>query len=105
MNLRLTDDEIIRDYIIPAREWVTKGRASPGKSSESAFARENELRQAIGLAHASGNENVVGTIQAAQKAALFTAASAGTMNHALAFTQRSLQVGDQLAVTFTITLS
>jgi hypothetical protein len=43
--------------------------------------------------------------QAAQKAALFTASTAGTMNHALAFTQRSLQVGDTLAVTFTITIS
>ena len=42
--------------------------------------------------------------QAAQKAALFTASSAGTMNHALAFTQRSLQIGDTLQVTFTITL-
>jgi len=43
--------------------------------------------------------------QAAQKAALFSAASNGTMHHVLSFTQRSLQVGDQLAVTFTITLS
>jgi len=43
--------------------------------------------------------------QAAQKAALFTAASGGTMNHVLSFTQRSLQVGDTLAITFTITTS
>ena len=43
--------------------------------------------------------------QAAQKAALFTASSSGTMNHVLAFTQRTLQVGDQLAITFTITIS
>lgn len=43
--------------------------------------------------------------QSAQKAALFTASTAGTMNHALAFTQRNLQVGDTLACTFTITLS
>ena len=43
--------------------------------------------------------------QAAQKAALFSAASSGTMTHVLSFTQRSLQVGDQLAITFTITLS
>jgi len=42
--------------------------------------------------------------QAAQKAALFTASSGGTMNHALAFTQRSLISGDTLQVTFTITL-
>jgi hypothetical protein len=42
--------------------------------------------------------------QAAQAAALFTASSAGTMNHELTFTQRSLQVGDQLVITYTITL-
>jgi hypothetical protein len=42
--------------------------------------------------------------QAAQAAALFSASSSGTMNHELTFTQRTLQVGDQLVVTFTITL-
>ena len=43
--------------------------------------------------------------QSVQKCALFDATSSGTMHHALGFTQRSLQNGDQLAVTFTITLS
>ena len=42
--------------------------------------------------------------QSAQKAALFTASSAGTMNHVLSFTQRNLISGDTLAITFTITL-
>jgi hypothetical protein len=42
--------------------------------------------------------------QAAQAAALFNASSAGVMNHELTFTQRSLQIGDQLVVTYTITL-
>jgi hypothetical protein len=42
--------------------------------------------------------------QAAQAAALFTAGAGGTMNHELTFTQRSLQVGDQLVITYTITL-
>lgn len=42
--------------------------------------------------------------QAAQATALFTASSAGTMNHELTFSQRSLQIGDQLIVSFTITL-
>lgn len=42
--------------------------------------------------------------QAAQATALFTASSSGVMNHELTFTQRSLQIGDQLVVTFTITL-
>jgi hypothetical protein len=43
--------------------------------------------------------------QAAQAAALFTAASVGVMNHELTFTQRSLQIGDTLQTTYTITLS
>jgi hypothetical protein len=42
--------------------------------------------------------------QAAQAAALFSASSSGTMNHELTFTQRSLQIADQLSVTYTITL-
>lgn len=43
--------------------------------------------------------------QTCQKAALFTAASAGIMNHPLAFTQRSLQNGDTIQLTYTITIS
>lgn len=43
--------------------------------------------------------------QGAQKGALFTASSAGTMNHVLAFTPRSLLSGDTLALTFTLTLA
>ncbi len=43
--------------------------------------------------------------QACQKAALFSAASTGTMGHALSFTSVSMITGDTLAITFTITLS
>jgi len=43
--------------------------------------------------------------QSAQKAALFSASSSGTMHHALSFTQRSLQTNDTLSITFTITLT
>lgn len=43
--------------------------------------------------------------QAAQKAALFTAGAGGTMHHVLGFTQRSLQIADQLDLTFTLTIS
>jgi hypothetical protein len=43
--------------------------------------------------------------QAAQAAALFNASSSGVMNHELTFTQRSLQIGDTLEITYTITLS
>jgi hypothetical protein len=68
-------------------------------------------RAAGAYAHSAGTNTTTinrtftasGTVSA-QKAALFTAVSAGTMNHALAFTQRNLINGDTLAVTFTITL-
>ncbi len=43
--------------------------------------------------------------QAAQAFAVFTAASVGIMNHELNFTQRSLQIGDTLDATLTVTLS
>lgn len=44
--------------------------------------------------------------QSARKAALFSAASGGTMNHAVAFASaKSLDPGDTLSVTFEITLS
>lgn len=73
----------------------------------------NGLSRAIGAYAHTGSTNTT-TIsktftcttssQACQKAALFTASSSGTMNHVLAFTQRTLQVGDTIAITFTITL-
>jgi hypothetical protein len=42
--------------------------------------------------------------QAAQAAALFNLSAVGIMCHSLTFTQRSLQIGDQLSVTYTVTL-
>jgi hypothetical protein len=42
--------------------------------------------------------------QSCQAVMLFTASSAGTGNHELVFTARTLQVGDQISVTYTITL-
>lgn len=42
--------------------------------------------------------------QSIQKAALFTAASGGVMNHVLGFTPRSLLIGDTLTLTFSISL-
>lgn len=42
--------------------------------------------------------------QAAQGIALFTASSVGTMNHEFSFAQRSLQIGDTITTTHTITL-
>jgi hypothetical protein len=73
----------------------------------------NGLARHIGTyAHTAGASTATVTYlftatgaQSAQKAALFSAGSAGTMNHVLAFTQRSLQNQDQLNVGFTLTLS
>ena len=97
-------------YIGLSNDALTENAASTTLSTEIAA---NGLARAIGTyAHTNGTNTTTisktftctTAAQAAQKAALFSAAAAGTMNHALAFTQRSLQVGDSLAITFTITL-
>jgi hypothetical protein len=98
------------NYIGLSNDALTETTASTTLSNEIAA---NGLTRAQGtVAHTTGTNTttVAKTFtcatapQAAQKAALFTAVAAGTMNHALSFTQRSLQIGDTLAVTFTITL-
>lgn len=96
-------------YIGLSNDTLTETSASTTLSNEIAA---NGLTRAIGTyAHTTGTNTTTITktftasgTQAAQKAALFTASSSGTMNHALAFTQRSLVSGDTLAITFTITL-
>ena len=99
------------NYIALSNDTLTENTASTTLSTEIAA---NGLARAIGAyAHTAGKGTATISktftcstgAQSAQKAALFSASSAGTMNHALAFTQRALQVGDQLAVTFTLTLS
>lgn len=98
------------NYIALSNDALTETSASTTLSTEIVA---NGLARAQGTVGHTGGTNTTTVAktftcatapQAAQKAALFTAASAGTMNHALSFTQRSLQVGDTLAVTFTITL-
>lgn len=98
------------NYIALSNDSLTETSASTTLSTEIAA---NGLSRAQGtVTHTTGQNTttIAKTFtcatapQAAQKAALFTASSGGTMNHALSFTQRSLQVGDQLAITFTITL-
>jgi hypothetical protein len=98
-------------YIALSNDTLTETSASTTLSTEITL---NGLGRAIGTyAHTTGQSTAtiaktftcVNNPQAAQKAALFSASSNGTMHHALAFTQRSLQVNDQLAVTFTITIS
>jgi hypothetical protein len=99
------------NYIELSNDTLTETTASTTLSTPITA---NGLARAIGAyAHTAGTSTA--TIsktftcatapQSAQKAALFSASSGGTMHHALAFTQRALQVGDQLAVTFTITLT
>lgn len=99
------------NYIALSNDTLTETTASTTLSTEIAA---NGLARAIGAyAHTGGASTATISktftcatgAQSAQKAALFSASSAGTMHHALAFTQRALQVGDQLAVTFTITLT
>lgn len=98
-------------FIALSNDTLTETSASTTLSTE--IAANGLARAAATYAHTTGTSTATlahtftcaTSAQAAQKAALFTLSSAGTMNHALSFTQRSLQVGDTLAITFTITLS
>ena len=99
------------NYIALSNDTVTETTASTVLTNEITL---NGLARHIGTyAHSAGASTATISYtftcatnpQAAQKAALFSATSTGTMHHVLSFTQRSLQVGDQLAVTFTITLT
>lgn len=98
------------NYVALSNDTVTETSASTTLSNEITT---NGLARAQGsVAHTAGT--TVTTIQktftatgnqSCQKAALFTAASAGTMNHVLAFTPRALASGDTIQVTYTITIS
>ena len=99
------------NYIALSNDALTETTASTTLSSEIAA---NGLSRAIGvITHTAGTTTttIAKTFtcataqQACRKAALFTASSGGTMNHALSFTQRTLEIGDTIAVTFTITIS
>lgn len=88
---------------------LTETSASTTLSNEIAA---SGLARAQGtVAHTAGTNTTTiaktftatGTVSC-RKAALFTASSGGTMNHALSFTQKNLDSGDVLSVTFTITL-
>jgi hypothetical protein len=98
------------NYIALSNDTVGEGAGSTTLSAEIAA---NGLTRAQGtVTHTAGTNTTTiaktftcaTASQAAQKAALFTASSGGTMCHVLAFTQRTLQVGDTLTVTFTVTL-
>lgn len=97
------------NYIALSNDALTETSASTTLSSEITL---NGLGRAIGVVTHNAGTNTTTVVktftasgaQAAQKAALFTASSAGTMNHALSFTQRSLQTNDTLQITFTLTV-
>jgi hypothetical protein len=98
-------------YIALSNDTLTETASSTTLSTEIAA---NGLSRAIGtvtLPTGSGTQTTISKTftasgaQSAQKAALFTASSAGVMNHALAFTQKTLASGESLTVTFTITTS
>lgn len=98
------------NYIGLSNDTVTETATSTTLSNEIAA---NGLARAQGVvSHTAGTNttSIANTFtcatssQSCQKAALFTAASNGTMCHVLGFTQRTLQVGDQIVITYTITL-
>lgn len=99
------------NYIALSNDTLTETATSTTLSTEITT---NGLGRAIGtvvLPTGSGTSTTVDKTftatgaQSAQKAALFTAVSVGTMNHVLAFTQRSLISGDTLEITYTLTIS
>jgi len=98
------------NYIALSNDTLTETSASTTLSNEIAA---NGLQRAQGsYAHSNGASTATVTktftatgTQSAQKAALFSQSSGGTMQHALAFTQRSLVASDTLAVTFTVTVT
>lgn len=99
------------NYIALSNDTLTETASSTTLSNEIA---SNGLQRAQGtvvLATGAGTQTTVaktftatGT-QSAQKGALFSASSGGTMNHVLAFTQRALANGDTLTCTWTLTIS
>jgi hypothetical protein len=97
------------NFIALSNDTLTETAASTTLSTEITL---NGLGRAQGVvAHTAGTAvtTIIKTFtasgtQSCQKAALFTAVSAGTMNHALAFTQRALIAFDTIQITFTITL-
>jgi hypothetical protein len=99
------------NYIALSNDTVGETATSTTLSNEIAANGLSRAQGAVVLPTGSGNITTVDKTftcatapQAAQKAALFDASSSGNMNHVLGFTARSLQIGDTLDVTFSITL-
>lgn len=98
------------NYIALSNDALTETATSTVLSNEIAANGLSRAQGTVTLPTGAGNQTTVDKTftatgsQSAQKAALFTAASVGTMNHVLAFTQRSLVLNDTLEITYTITL-
>lgn len=99
------------NYIALSNDALTETAVSTVLSNEITLNGLGRAQGTVTIPTGAGTQTTIAKTftasggQAAQKAALFTASSAGTMNHVLAFTQRTLITGDTLAVTFTITLT
>jgi hypothetical protein len=98
-------------YIALSNDTLTETAASTTLSAEIAANGLSRAAGTVTLAAGAGTSTTIAKTftatgaQSAQKAALFTASSAGVMNHVLAFTQKTLANGESLTVTFTITTS
>ena len=99
------------NYLALSNDSLTEGVSSTTLSNEITTNGLARAQTTVTLPTGSGTQTTLaktftatGT-QSAQKGALFNAASSGTMNHALPFTQRALILNDLLACTWTITLS
>lgn len=101
------------NYIGLSIDAVTETATSTALSTEIAANGLARAQGTVTLPTGSGNVTTVDHTfvcatapQAAQKGALLTAPSAGTMNHVLVFPggTRSLQISDTLQTTFSITL-
>jgi|SRR6267154_925725 len=98
------------NYVALSNDALTETATSTTLSNEIAANGLTRAQGIVVLPTGAGNQTTVDKTftatgsQSAQKAALFTASSSGTMNHVLAFTQRSLVLNDTLEITYTITL-
>ncbi|MEN6535519.1 MAG: hypothetical protein ABFD89_17780 [Bryobacteraceae bacterium] len=99
-------------YIALSNDTLTETAASTTLSTEIAANGLARAQGTVTLPTGSGTSTTITKTftcitnpQASQKAALFAASSAGTMCHVLSYAQKSLAVGESLAVTFTITTS
>lgn len=99
------------NFIALSNDTLTETATSTVLSNEITLNGLGRAAGTVTLPTGSGNITTIdktftatGT-QQCQKAALFTASSAGTMNHVLAFTQRSLISGDTIEITFSIQLA